>query len=75
VQSARVVLGHVAPTPWPSTEAEAVLKGQKITEDTAKKAADAALSTAKPLTHNGYKVQLARVSVKRAILKAAGGAA
>lgn len=74
-QSARVVLGHVAPTPWPSTEAEAVLKGQKITEDTAKKAAEAALATAKPLRQNAYKVQLARVAVKRAILKAAGGAA
>jgi xanthine dehydrogenase YagS FAD-binding subunit len=75
VQSARVVLGHVAPTPWPSTEAEAVLKGQKINEDTAKKAAEAALASAKPLSQNGYKVQLARVAVKRAILKAAGGAA
>ena len=75
VQSARVVLGHVAPTPWPSTEAEAVLKGQKINEDTAKKAAEAALANAKPLSQNAYKVQLARVAVKRAILKAAGGAA
>jgi len=74
-QSARVVLGHVAPTPWPSTEAEAVLKGQKINEDTAKKAAEAALASAKPLSQNAYKVQLARVALKRAILKAAGGAA
>ena len=75
VQSARVVLGHVAPTPWPSTEAEAVLKGQKVTEDIASKAAEAAVTSAKPLSHNAYKVQLARVAVKRAILKAAGGAA
>ena len=75
VLSARVVLGHVAPTPWPSTEAEAVIKGQKINEDTAKKAAEAALANAKPLNQNAYKVQLARVAVKRAILKAAGGAA
>jgi len=74
-RSARVVLGHVAPTPWPSTEAEAVLKGQKINEDTAKKAAEAALASAKPLSQNAYKVQLARVALKRAILKAAGGAA
>ncbi len=28
VQAARVVLGHVAPTPWLSPEAEAALKGQ-----------------------------------------------
>jgi xanthine dehydrogenase YagS FAD-binding subunit len=75
VQAARIVLGHVAPTPWPSPEAAAVLKGQKVSEETAKKAADAALSNAKPLSQNAYKVQLARVAVKRAILKAAGGAA
>ncbi len=75
VQGARVVLGHVAPTPWPSPEAEAALKGQSANEDTAKKAADAALANAKPLSQNAYKVQLARVAVKRAILKAAGGAA
>jgi xanthine dehydrogenase YagS FAD-binding subunit len=75
VQNARVVLGHVAPIPWISPEAAAALKGQKITEDTAKRAADAALANAKPLSQNAYKVQLARVAVKRAILKAAGGAA
>ena len=75
VQSARVILGHVAPTPWSSPQAEAALKGQPANEDTAKKAADAALANAKPLSQNAYKVQLARVAVKRAILKAAGGAA
>jgi xanthine dehydrogenase YagS FAD-binding subunit len=75
VQNSRLVLGHVAPIPWISPEAAAALKGQQINEDTAKKAADAALANAKPLSQNTYKVQLARVAVKRAILKAAGGAA
>jgi xanthine dehydrogenase YagS FAD-binding subunit len=75
VQTARVVLGHVAPTPWPSPEAEATLKGQSINEETAQKAAEAALLNAKPLSQNAYKVHLARVAVKRAVLKAAGGAA
>jgi xanthine dehydrogenase YagS FAD-binding subunit len=75
VQAARVVLGYVAPTPWLSPEAESTLKGQSISDETAKKAATAALSSAKPLSGNAYKVQLARVAVKRAILKAAGGAA
>jgi xanthine dehydrogenase YagS FAD-binding subunit len=74
VQEARVVLGYVAPTPWPSPEAAAALKGQKISEDVANKAADAALANAKPLSQNSYKVQLARVAVKRAILKAGGAA-
>jgi xanthine dehydrogenase YagS FAD-binding subunit len=71
-KSARVVLGHVAPVPWPSPEAEQALAGQSINADTAQKAAEAALQNAKPLSQNAYKVQLARVAVKRAILKAAG---
>ncbi|HEV3205733.1 MAG TPA: xanthine dehydrogenase family protein subunit M [Terriglobales bacterium] len=75
IQSARVVLGYVAPVPWPSPEAEQVLRGQTVDEGIAQKAADAALQNARPLTSNGYKVQLARVALKRAILKAAQGGA
>jgi xanthine dehydrogenase YagS FAD-binding subunit len=72
VQSARVVLGHVAPTPWLSQEAAEVLQGKALTADLAAAAGAAAVRNAKPLSHNGYKVQLTRVAVKRAILKAAG---
>jgi xanthine dehydrogenase YagS FAD-binding subunit len=72
-QSARVVIGYVAPIPWRSAEAERRLVGKSISEDVAKGAADAALQNARPLSHNGYKVQLAKVAVRRAILKAAAG--
>ena len=72
VQSARVVLGHVAPVPWPSPEAEEALKGQSIGEDSAQKAAVASVSNARPLSRNAHKVHLAQVAVKRAILKAGG---
>jgi xanthine dehydrogenase YagS FAD-binding subunit len=72
---ARIVMGHVAPIPWRSSEAEQVLVGKSISEEVAKAAADAALRSATPLSHNAYKVQLARVAVKRAILKAASGGA
>lgn len=72
VQSARVVLGHVAPTPWRSSEAEQALMGKSVSEDTALAAAKAALASATPLSGNKHKVQLARVAVKRAILRAAG---
>ena len=75
VQSARVVLGHVAPVPWPAPEAEGALKGKSIDEDVAWEAGKAALSKATPLSRNAYKVQLARVAVKRAILRAAKGEA
>jgi len=74
VQSARVVMGYVAPVPWISAEAAQVLAGKTISEDVAKAAAEAAVQNAKPLRHNAYKVQLARVAVKRAILKAGGAA-
>lgn len=73
VQTARVVLGYVAPVPWPSPEAEHALQGQPVNEESVQKAADAALRQATPLSSNGYKVQLARVALKRAILKAAHG--
>jgi xanthine dehydrogenase YagS FAD-binding subunit len=74
VQSARVVLGHVAPVPWPSPEAEESLTGQSIGDDNAQKAAAAALRNARPLSRNAHKVHLAQVAVKRAILKAGGAA-
>jgi len=73
VQAARVVLGYVAPVPWPSPEAEQILRGNVINKQLAEKAAAAALAAAQPLSNNAYKVQLARVAVKRAILKAAAG--
>jgi xanthine dehydrogenase YagS FAD-binding subunit len=75
VESARVVLGYVAPVPWPSPEAERVLAGNPVSKDTALRAAEAALANAKPLSHNAYKVKLARVAVARAIMKAASGGA
>jgi len=73
VRNSRVVLGHVAPVPWPSPEAETALGGQTLTEEVAWNAGKAALSAAKPLSKNAYKVQLARVAVKRAVLRAAKG--
>lgn len=72
VQDARVVLGQVAPTPWFSKEAGVALRGRMVNEQTAEMAGVAAVNTATPLSENEYKVQLAKVAVKRAILRAAG---
>ena len=72
VGSARVVLGAVAPIPWRSPDAEQALVGQQLSEATASAAADAAVKSAKPLTENGYKIQITRTAVRRAILQAAG---
>jgi xanthine dehydrogenase YagS FAD-binding subunit len=72
VRSARVVIGAVAPVPWRSQAAETALVGKSITEQTAAAAADAALRDARPMSQNGYKIQVAKTAVKRAILNAAG---
>jgi xanthine dehydrogenase YagS FAD-binding subunit len=72
IGSARVVLGAVAPVPWRSDDAERSLVGKPLDEATAVAAGDAAVRAAKPLSRNGYKVQIAKTAVKRAILQAAG---
>lgn len=72
VASARVVLGHVAPTPWVAREAEAMLAGKTMSEAVAAEAGERAVAGATPLSQNAYKVQLARIAVKRALLEAAG---
>ena len=70
VREARIVMGHVAPIPWPSPVAAHALAGKQISEESAAKAGEAAVQNAHPLSGNKYKVQLARVAVKRAILAA-----
>jgi len=72
VTAASVVLGHVAPVPWRSKEAEAALIGKVIDDQVATDASSAALQPARNLGQNGYKIQVARVALKRAILAAAG---
>jgi xanthine dehydrogenase YagS FAD-binding subunit len=70
VREARIVLSHVAPTPWHALDAGRTLAGKSITAENAAKAGEAAVAGAKPMSGNKYKVQLARVAVKRAILAA-----
>jgi xanthine dehydrogenase YagS FAD-binding subunit len=72
VASARVVLGQVAPVPWRAEAAEELLRGKAIDAALAAEAGDAAVRGARALSHNRYKIQLARVAVKRALLAAAG---
>jgi xanthine dehydrogenase YagS FAD-binding subunit len=72
VHEARIVLGHVAPVPWVAEEAAKSLVGQPLDAASAEKAGAAAVAGAQPLSQNGYKIQLAKVAVKRALLAAAG---
>jgi len=70
--SVRIVLGHVAPTPYVAEAAQRALENRAITEATATAAGRAAAEGAKPLSQNGYKLKLIEVAVKRALLLAAG---
>ena len=67
-KDARIVLGAVAPEPVRSRKAEEVLKGRVVDENIAVQAAQAALSSAKPLKMNDYKIEIAKALVKRAVL-------
>lgn len=71
IQSAKIVLGHVAPVPWVANNS---LAGKTLNAAIAEETGRQATAGAKPLSDNGYKVKLAQVAVKRALL-AAGGAA
>jgi xanthine dehydrogenase YagS FAD-binding subunit len=70
VKSAKIVMGHVGPTPVESAAAEKALVGKAINAATAEAAGKAAVAGAKPLSKNAHKVTLAKVAVKRALLAA-----
>ncbi len=70
-RAAKVVLGGVAPIPWRLAAVEKMLAGQRITEDLAARAGEAAVEGARPLSKNAYKVPLTKKMVKRTILELA----
>jgi len=67
-----VVLGHVAPTPWVAEAAGKSLAGKTLSASVAEEAGKLATEGAHPLSQNGYKVKLAQVAVKRALMAAGG---
>jgi xanthine dehydrogenase YagS FAD-binding subunit len=76
VGAAKIVLGQVAPVPWPAPEAESVLAGKalaELTDDVLEAVGRAAVTGAQPLSQNRYKIRLAEVATRRAIQRAARG--
>jgi xanthine dehydrogenase YagS FAD-binding subunit len=67
IEQARIALGGVGTKPWRSREAEQVLEGQPATEENFKKAAETAMAGAKPLKHNGFKIELAKRAIVRGL--------
>jgi len=68
----RIVLGGVATFPYRSHEAERLLRDREIDKASAGAGAEAALENARPLKMNGYKVELSKTLVRRALLSLAG---
>jgi xanthine dehydrogenase YagS FAD-binding subunit len=69
--AARICLNAVFNTPYRVTAAEEAIAGQTIDEASAEAAGAIAVSGNMPLTKNRWKVQIAKVMVKRAILACA----
>ena len=67
IKHARVAIGGVGTKPWRSPEAENALIGLPANEATYKKAADAAMTGAKPNKDNAYKIELAKRTLVRAL--------
>ena len=68
VRDARIAFGGVAPKPWRASKAEAALRGAPATEEAFRRAADAELADAQPLSENAFKVPLARNLLTRTLL-------
>ena len=63
VKDVSIALGGVATKPWRARKAEGALKGQPATVEAFRAAADAELVAARPLSDNGFKVELARRTI------------
>ena len=68
-RDARIALGAAAPTPMRAKQAEAVLRGKKITDNLLKEAGEVASTEAEPISDiyasEEYRRELVRVLVKR----------
>ncbi|HYL80637.1 MAG TPA: xanthine dehydrogenase family protein subunit M [Candidatus Acidoferrum sp.] len=71
VREARIVLGAVATRPWRAQAAEQMLVGRRLDDATGEAAAQAALAGAQPLSENGYKVEQAKVLLRRTLAASA----
>ena len=60
ITRARVALGGVGAKPWRTKEIEAALEGQAATEQSFRRAAEAAVQGARPQSENAFKVELAK---------------
>jgi xanthine dehydrogenase YagS FAD-binding subunit len=73
IRKAGIAVGGVAPMPWRVEEAEASLIGKTPSPHSFRIAAELAMAGAKPLSQNGFKVDLGKHSIVRALTLASSG--
>jgi len=71
VKSIRIALGGVALKPWRARHAENALTGHVLDAARLRTAAERELANAKPYSDNGFKVELAKRAIIRAVTTAA----
>jgi len=69
VRQARIALGGVATVPWRASAAEDALVGQRLDEDRALAAAEAAFTDARSYGANDFKISLGKRTLMRALLE------
>jgi xanthine dehydrogenase YagS FAD-binding subunit len=67
VRDVRIALGGVGTKPWRARDAEQALIGATPSSESFEAAATRALAQARPLEHNGFKVELAHAAICRAL--------
>jgi xanthine dehydrogenase YagS FAD-binding subunit len=65
---ARVVLSGAAPVPWRSAEAEKTVRGIRLNQSRAARAAEAAIKDAQPMEQNEYKISLFRGLIEQQLM-------
>jgi xanthine dehydrogenase YagS FAD-binding subunit len=72
IRSSRLALGGVGTKPWRAYDAEKVLLNQPANEATFQAAANTAIAGAKPQKYNGFKVELTKRSIVKALATVGG---
>jgi xanthine dehydrogenase YagS FAD-binding subunit len=65
-------LGGIAHKPWRASKLEASLKGRPATNESFLAAAEEELAGSKPLSHNAFKVELAKRTIVAVLAELAG---
>ncbi len=71
VESIQIALGGVAHKPWRARHAESALTGHTLEIPRLRAAADEELANARPYRDNGFKVEIAKRAIVRAVTTAA----